>query len=184
MNNEYLYYMYYVLSNKALYGYAITKEDRDAFVSIRDMENFFYEKRVRLTKEEVHQLAEDHQTGRIQMRKLETYDPKSKSIITVPIALTGSEFISIIGFAEKMLTTELFIDAWIPLDLMCKNIRKNLMFLGYDCFNSFITPKGKATALHSDVEVELKQKYVEKMIGSLRADYVAIFLKLYGQTIQ
>lgn len=167
----YKYWMYYVKADKRLYAYTPDKKFRKKFKKVRNMDTYFYEKEVNLTKYEVGQLAMDYQTYILAEKSLNSYDWEHTKEVTMNVVMTEWEYTTLVGEAHNIFIKELG-SAWASIDIFNKKMQKVLKDLDYDKYHTMV---GGGTK-HKLNEEELE-------FTSIKPDYVQIFIKCFKETL-
>lgn len=173
-HKEYVYYMYYIQTNHYMYAYTPEKHIRDEFIKLRDMKDFFYEKKLHLTKSDIHDLAVTNQAKILSMKRLETYDWDKRIQGKYSVALSTEEYSSVISNAQKMVISDLFIDSWTPFHVFSEEMQHLLSKMYYDIFSDINTGSSSEHLSPSEVQI----------LNNLAPDYFAIFLKMYRETVR
>ena len=122
----YRYYIFYLKSDKSIYAYTSSKEDRDLFELTRDMSKFKL-KTENLEKEDVAYITEHFRHNIIT--KFHFKLNREGDDIVLPI--TELEKLNIEKKGYQLAYVDIFASAWIPCEIFVDDVQESLNDIYY-----------------------------------------------------
>lgn len=160
MNKTYKYYVFYLKSDKSIYGYTTSEQIRDFFILTRDMSKFKL-KTEKLTRDDVNYLTARHKYGMIII-----YDFKINiegDIISLPI--TEMERMNMEQKGYQTTLVDIFTHVWIPTDIFDEDIQELLNHVFYTYCEALMFSK-RRTISHT-FEPNLLNIFIQDHIWSI-----------------
>ena len=156
----YKYYIFYLKSDRTIYGYTTSKQIRDFFVLTRDMTKFKL-KHEKLTRDDVNHLTKNYKYNMII-----SYDFRMNTegdIITFPI--TGMEQMSIEQKGYQIALIDIFTHVWIPRDIFNDDLQELLGSIFYAYCEFAIMSKRRH--MNHSFEPNLLNIFIQEYLWSL-----------------
>lgn len=160
MDKRYRYYIFYLKSDKSIYGYTTSKQIRDFFILTRDMSKFKL-KTEKLTRNDVNYLTVHYKYGMII-----NYDFKINTegdVMTLPI--TEMEQMNIEHKGYQTALVDIFTHVWIPSDIFDDEIQEFLNNIFYTYCEASMFSK-RRTIAHS-FEPNLLNIFIQDHLWSI-----------------
>lgn len=157
---EYKYWFYYLKdkdNNYYLYAYSNDKTTSELFEYQRNM-NKFHTKIKKISKDEVHYLAENHQCKILETFPIEIYDRDNNEKFTTLYALTTTEKLEYMHM-DANISIKIYKNAWTNPLIFKKDIQKALFDLDY--YKYFLN-------LAETIEPNAKRNFDKKIVENIR----------------
>lgn len=169
MNEDVMYYFYYLTTTGELYAYADTKKISKMFEAQRNMDVFKKKKQL-LTRQQIHDLCDSEYRDRfLTPSHMETYDKQKLKWVPVDMAITMIERTTINLLEQELLNSSLYVHTWFHPNIFLDKYKKCLDNLGYSAIHRI---------LRSNDNYGMYEEF------PYRVDPVNILIQQFGKTLK